>query len=80
MNKIGDYIERAPEAKSGQGGHNTTLRVARTLYNGFALSRDQVLEWLRVYNARLSEKWTPENSNIRRTLLRPEDTINPAAG
>ena len=53
------YIERAPEAISGQGGHNTTLRVARTLYNGFALSRDQVLEWLHVYNARLSEKWTP---------------------
>ena len=59
MNKIRDYIERAPEAKSGQGGHNATLRVARTLYNGFALSRDQVLEWLHVYNARLSEKWTP---------------------
>ena len=67
--RIRTYVERAPEAISGQGGHNTTLRVARTLYNGFALSRDQVLEWLHVYNARLSEKWTPENSNTRRTLL-----------
>jgi hypothetical protein len=57
--RIRAYIERAPEAISGHGGHNTTLRVARTLYNGFALSRDQVLEGLHVYNARLSEKWTP---------------------
>ena len=56
--RIRTYIERAPEAISGQGGHNTTLRVARTLYNGFALSRDQVLEWLQVYNSRLSDRWT----------------------
>lgn len=56
--RIRTYIERAPEAISGQGGHNTTLRVARALYNGFALSRDQVLEWLQVYNSRLSERWT----------------------
>jgi hypothetical protein len=52
------YINRAPAAISGQRGHDTTLRVARTLYNGFALSRDQVLQWLRVYNRRLSKRWS----------------------
>ena len=55
---IRGYIDRAPAAISGQRGHDTTLRVARTLYNGFGLCRDQVLEWLRIYNRRLSEKWT----------------------
>ena len=52
------YVARAPAAISGQRGHDTTLRVARTLYNGFALSHHQVLEWLRFYNARLSNKWS----------------------
>ena len=33
-------------------------RVARTLFNGFGLSRDKVLEGLRLYNARLSHKWS----------------------
>jgi hypothetical protein len=51
------YINRAPAAISGQRGHDTTLRVARTLCNGFALSRDQVLQWLRIYNRRLSKRW-----------------------
>jgi hypothetical protein len=32
--------------------------VARSLYNGFALSRDQVFECLQVYNSRLVDKWT----------------------
>jgi hypothetical protein len=58
MNPIRAYIERAPEAISGKGGHLTTLYVARSLFNGFALSRDQVLEGLHVYNARLSDKWS----------------------
>ena len=71
------YIERAPVAISGQCGHGTTLRVARTLYNGFALSRDQVLEWLRIYNRQLSEKWTERelahkaDSAVRGTYDKP---------
>jgi hypothetical protein len=52
------YIESAPEAISGSGGHLTTLRVARSLYNGFALDRQEVLEGLRAYNLRLSDKWS----------------------
>ena len=58
MTSVRAYIERAPEAISGNGGHATTLRVARTLFNGFGLSRDKVLEGLRLYNARLSHKWS----------------------
>ena len=58
MNPVRAYIERAPEAISGNDGHGTTFRVARTLFNGFGLSRDQVLEGLHVYNARLPDKWS----------------------
>ncbi len=58
MNQIRRYIEHAPEAISGNGGHSQTLKVARCLFNGFGLSRQEMLEWLGVYNARLSEKWT----------------------
>jgi hypothetical protein len=56
--KIRRYIDQAPEAISGQGGHSTTLRVARSLYNGFGLPCDQVFDWLKVYNQRLADKWT----------------------
>ena len=59
------YIDRAPAAISGQRGHYTTLRVARTLYNGFGLCRDQVLESLWIYNRRLSEKRTERELAIR---------------
>ena len=64
-------------AISGQRGHDTTLRVARTLYNGFGLCRDQVLEWLRIYNRRLSEKWIERelahkaDSAVRATYDKP---------
>jgi hypothetical protein len=58
IDKIRRYLNRAPEAIPGQGGHNITLRVARSLYNGFGLSRDQVFDWLQVYNTRLTDKWT----------------------
>ena len=51
------YIDQAPEAISGSGGHLTTLRVARCLYNGFGLSCQQVFEYLQVYNSRLADKW-----------------------
>jgi len=56
--RIRAYVDRAPEAISGSGGHATTLRVARSLFNGFGLSRQETLGWLRVYNARLRDKWT----------------------
>ena len=56
--RIRRYLEHAPEATSGSGGHLTTLRVARSLHNGFALDRQEVLEGLRAYNSRLSDKWS----------------------
>jgi hypothetical protein len=71
------YIDRAPAAISGQRGHDTTIRVARTLYNGLGLCRDQVLKWLRIYNRRLSEKWTERelahkaDSAVRGTYDKP---------
>jgi hypothetical protein len=74
---IRDYIARAPVAISGHRGHDTTLRIARTLYNGFALSRDQVVDWLCVYNSRLCEKWSDRelahkaDSAVRGTYDKP---------
>src|SRR5262245_1825136 len=71
------YIDRAPAAISGQRGHDTTLRIARTLYNGFGLCRDQVLESLRIYNRRPAEKWTERelahkaDSAVRGTYDKP---------
>jgi hypothetical protein len=52
------YVRRAPLAISGKGGHLTTLKVARTLYNGFGLSYDGVVRWLGIYNERLTDSWT----------------------
>jgi hypothetical protein len=52
------YIEQAPEAISGSGGHSTTLKVARCLYNGFGLDECQVFAWLKAYNARLTDTWS----------------------
>jgi hypothetical protein len=56
--RIRRYIDHAPEAISGQGGHSTTLKVARCLFNGFGLDECQVFTWLQTYNARLADKWT----------------------
>ncbi|MFL6519182.1 MAG: hypothetical protein ACJ8NS_03100 [Chthoniobacterales bacterium] len=60
MNKraIQRYVAHAPKAISGNNGHTTTLKVARTLHNGFGLCGDELLHWLGVYNARLSDQWT----------------------
>lgn len=51
------YLERTPPAISGQGGHNRTLAVARTLFNGFNLSETETLDWLKKFNQRCDPEW-----------------------
>ena len=51
------YIKKAPLAISGQGGDNTTFKVACRLVQGFALSGDEALELMDEYNDRLDERW-----------------------
>ena len=52
------YIARCPAAISGQGGHDTTFRVASVLWNGFGLSEDDSLALLREYNQRCVPPWS----------------------
>jgi hypothetical protein len=50
------FIKRAELARSGQGGHNTTFRVARYLLNDLALPYEEVRRLLGLYNQRLEEE------------------------
>lgn len=52
------YIANAPLAVSGSGGHNTTYKVACTLVQGFALSREEAMTLMNEYNDRLDEQWS----------------------
>lgn len=53
------YLDRCPAAISGQGGHATTLWVARCLVLGFDLGCDRSFELLRdCYNGRCNPPWT----------------------
>jgi P4 family phage/plasmid primase-like protien len=58
------FIEVCPLARSGQGGHATTYRVARYLRNDLALPDDVGRTLLDAYNERLAaageERWTAE--------------------
>jgi len=52
------YVEKAPPAIAGQGGHNQTFAVACALVNGFALSESEALALLAIYNQRCDPPWT----------------------
>jgi hypothetical protein len=57
IDKASRYLEEAPAAISGQGGHLATWEVARTL-RGFGLTKAEALDLLvRVYNPRCSPPW-----------------------
>ena len=60
------FIHTAPPAVSGNGGHNTTFRVACDLIHGFGLSDDEALKLLGEYNTRLEEQWT--NAELRHKI------------
>jgi P4 family phage/plasmid primase-like protien len=55
LRKGKEYVENAPLARSGNGGHNTTFAVTRYLMNDLALPDDQVRDLLDRYNERLGE-------------------------
>ena len=56
--RIGLYLAAIPGAVSGSGGHNQTFSVACSLYNGWALSENETLAWLKIYNERCDPKWS----------------------
>ena len=55
--RIAKYLAAVPPAISGAGGHNQTFSVACSLYNGWNLSEEHTLAWLKVYNERCEPKW-----------------------
>ena len=88
--RIANYLEACPAAESGHSGHNQTFKVACTLYNGWALSEEETLMWLSVYNRRCLPPWSERelmhkvksavkvaHNNPRGYLLKPEDKENP---
>lgn len=52
------YIQTAALAISGEGGDNTTFKVACKLVHGYALIEDDALRLMGEYNTRLDEQWT----------------------
>jgi hypothetical protein len=58
IEKARTYISKLPLALSGQGGHNTTFRVACCLVHGFELSNAEAMILFEEYNAKLTEQWT----------------------
>lgn len=64
--RIRRYVEKCPEAISGEHGHDTTYRVAIALVWGFGLSPERALPFLQEYSARCKPPWT--NKELRHKL------------
>ena len=88
--RIAKYLEACPAAESGYGGHNQTFKVVCALYKGWALSEEETLMWLRVYNRKCLPPWSERelmhkvqsaarvaHNNPRGYLIKPEDRENP---
>jgi hypothetical protein len=56
--RIAKYLEAIPGAIAGAGGHKQTFKAACSLYNGWALTEEETLAWLKVYNAKCNPLWT----------------------
>ena len=56
--RIAKYLEAVPGAIDGAGGGAQTFKVACALYNGWGLSEDETLAWLKVYNAKCEPRWS----------------------
>lgn len=55
--RICKYLSACPPAVSGQKGHTQTFSVACNLYNGFAMSQQELEHWLAQYNVRCQPPW-----------------------
>jgi len=64
------YAENLPPAISKQGGHNTLLAAANTIYKGFALPRDVAFNILEdVYNPRCEPPWKAKELDHKLTAV-----------
>lgn len=64
------YVDRMPEAVSGQHGHSALFAVACRLIIDFSLSIEDALPILREYNTRCKPPWT--ESELKRKLQEAE--------
>lgn len=56
--RIAKYLDAVPPAITYSGGHDQTFKVACSLYNGWGLSEEDTLAWLKVYNERCQPPWS----------------------
>jgi hypothetical protein len=56
--RIEAYLAATPGAVSGQDGHGQTFAVACALYNGWDLTEEEVLSWLKTYNVKCDPPWS----------------------
>lgn len=58
VERIKAYIDAVPPAITGQSGDQQTFDLACRLYQGFALTEEQTLAYLRIYNAKCEPPWS----------------------
>jgi hypothetical protein len=65
--RIQAYLGKCDPAISGQGGHDTTFRVACQLLRGFNLRKEGALKWMHYYNLKCLPPWSEKSLNTRLT-------------
>lgn len=56
--RICRYLSACPPAISGSNGHGQTFSIACNLYNGFAMTQQELEYWLSQYNTRCQPPWS----------------------
>jgi hypothetical protein len=56
--RIQAYLDAIPPAIAYSDGHKQTFKVACLLFNGWALTVDETLAWLKVYNTKCEPPWS----------------------
>jgi hypothetical protein len=77
--RIQTYLDAIPPAISRLGGHDQTFKVACRLVNGFALSPEQAIHWLRVYNGKCDPPGAKLTCSTRSKAPSPRTTGDHAA-
>ena len=77
--RIQAYLDAIPPAIAYSHGHKQTFKVACLLFNGWALTVDETLAWLKVYNAKCEPPGAIRNSPIRPKTQPRLNTKNRAA-
>ena len=73
------YLDAIPPAIAYSRGHNQTFKVACLLYNGWSLTEDETLAWLKIYNPSANRLGPTRNSPIKPKKRRGLNTTNHAA-